>query len=866
MSFKKPATRTGSVPNNLRLVERFGLVASSNPHLTESLAWQKGQIIKLWPFVAAVGTILALVGFLTSSQSTNSVVSAFGLLIAVCLPLLASHSRLSQRINVQTFMIFLSCATFATALCGTFVASDGAQASSSLMFLPLAFAVLIVAPRIPVALIAFGFGHIIALLITSQTLPIYICASIEAVLFGSLAVVTARQELEQASAQQNIAFSADRSNRLIKEFEENGPGWFWETDADGNFVYVSPKLCRGLRLKGSGLLGQPLTSLASATPVEADLLASPQRSLAFYLTSRTTFSDLAISAQINGEARWWSVSGRPQINAYGQFRGFVGSGSDLTEQRRTEAERTRLARFDSLTGLSNRSETSALLADAMTDAYGRSRPCGLMMIDLDRFKSVNDTMGHPAGDELLKQVAHRLTKAVGTLGHVGRLGGDEFKVVFPNVDQENVLSEIAGDIISSISAPYFINESLVSIGASIGIAVSPHQGRTPDEIVRNADLALYAAKEAGRGRFFHYQSGMHSAAEERREIEEEMRQAVGRGEFHLVYQPIVSISTETVIGFESLVRWNHPTRGNIPPSVFIPIAEEARLIEPLGEWILRAACAEAATWPVKARVAVNVSPIQFSNPNFPALVSQALSQSGLSANRLELEITESVFLAGDETTDRQFAALKSLGIRLALDDFGTGYSSLAYLQRAPFDKIKIDQSFVRGAALGENRNAAIIKAIVTLAETVNMETTVEGVETHDEVDLVRNLGCSHIQGYVYGRPMPAADVLEKMVSSGATPDRSSHKKSRKPRFTVLRLAELTLYGRRSLVRIRNISTHGASFECSYSIAEGANIRLSITDGPNLSGVVKWSGLGRVGVEFDQAFDLQLLNQPMSAAS
>ncbi len=866
MRFKKPSQFSDSVSGDQRFAERLGLSESANPFLTQSLAWQLNLVLRLWPLPAVAGAILSFLGFIWGTPSVASNISAASLLLISASPYLARKYVADSGSKLKNAIIGLSLIVFVMTGLATYVAANAWPEAPNVLSLPLLIALLIVGSRLHASLIAFAFGHAFGILAHTQALPFLLSVSIEIPLICGLAYLLTRHELELVSQHQKTAFSADQSNRLLREFEENGPGWFWETDALGNFTYVSPKLSKSLGLGDAGLIGQPISSLATATSLDEESVASNQRSLPFYLTSRTSFNDLAISAQIGDDVRWWAVSGRPLLSEFGQFRGFVGSGSDLTEQRRTEAEKTRLARFDSLTGLANRSETALVLTDAMFDAYGRTKPCGLMMIDLDRFKSVNDTMGHPAGDELLKQVAQRLTKAVGTLGHVGRLGGDEFKVVFPNVDQENVLSEIATDIITSLSAPYFINETLVSIGASIGIAIAPHQGQTPDEIVRNADLALYAAKEAGRGRFFQYQSGMHSAAEERREIEEEMRLAVGRGEFHLAYQPIVSISNETVIGFESLVRWTHPVRGNIPPSVFIPIAEEARLIEPLGEWILRTACAQAATWPVKARVAVNVSPIQFCNPNFPTLVSQALSQSGLAANRLELEITESVFLAGDETTDRQFAALKAIGVRLALDDFGTGYSSLAYLQRAPFDKIKIDQSFVRGAALGENRNAAIIKAIVTLAETVNMETTVEGVETHDEVDLVRNLGCSHIQGYVYGRPMPAADVMAKMVSSGATPDRNTHKKSRKPRYTVLRLAELTLYGRKSLVRIRNISTHGASFECSYSIAEGANIRLSITDGPNLSGIVKWSHSGRVGVAFDQAFDLQLLNQPISAAS
>src|SRR6185503_9179082 len=306
------------------------------------------------------------------------------------------------------------------------------------------------------------------------------------------------------------------------------------------------------------------------------------------------------------------------------------------------------------------------------------------------------------------------------------------------------------------SRPYSIEGHKVTIGASLGVAIGDPGRTSADALVRNADLALYAAKGAGRGKHCFYQASMHSEAAERQVLENDLRQAIERGELAVHYQPVVRTAGEEISGFEALVRWQHPTRGAISPSKFVPLAEEAGLIGKIGEWVLRTALEEAANWPDHVRVAVNLSPLQFNDPNVADMVGKHLRETGVRAERLELEITEGVFLVEGDTTDDTFAKLKGLGVRLALDDFGTGYSSLGYLKKAPFDKIKIDQSFVRGAASATNRNAAIIRAIVTLAETLGMDTCAEGVETHDDLHLIRELGVSMVQGYIFGRPVSAA--------------------------------------------------------------------------------------------------------------
>ena len=453
----------------------------------------------------------------------------------------------------------------------------------------------------------------------------------------------------------------------------------------------------------------------------------------------------------------WSLSGNPIFDDRGRFLGFRGIGTDLTEQRRSEREITRLARFDSLTGLPNRAMMRQTLEEALRNAAHRQKGCALFMIDLDRFKNVNDTLGHPIGDALLRQVADRLKSVMGNHGQVGRLGGDEFQAVLPGIVDIGLLESLARTLIEQVSRPYVIEGHKVTIGASVGIAIGDPGRASADAMVRNADLALYAAKAAGRGKHCFYQPSMHSEAAERQLLENDLRQAIERGELSVAYQPIVHAAGEDISGFEALVRWQHPTRGPISPDLFVPLAEEAgpdrqdRRVGPSH------GARGSGQWPDHVRISVNLSPLQFNDPGVVGVVAEHLKETGVRAERLELEITEGVFLAEGETTDDTFAKLKALGVRLALDDFGTGYSSLGYLKKAPFDKIKIDQSFVRGAAStsATNRNAAIIRAIVTLAETLGMDTCAEGVETHDDLQLIRELGVSMVQGYIFGRPSPS---------------------------------------------------------------------------------------------------------------
>ncbi|WP_420145808.1 EAL domain-containing protein [Sphingobium sp.] len=674
-------------------------------------------------------------------------------------------------------------------------------------------------------------------------------------------VATLRQataDRDQAIERHRQDLRAQRSDRLLQEHERTGRGWFWETDRQGCLTYISDTLARSLGVADDTLIGRQITDIVKPGDKKQ---GDGERTLGFHLSARTGFADIAVCAALAKEERWWSISGQPVFNEYGQFHGFRGSGTDLTEMRRSQAEVTRLAQFDSLTGLANRIQMLSSLEQAVADRHGKPGECTLMMLDLDRFKIVNDTLGHPAGDALLRQVSQRLQRVVGEKGLVGRQGGDEFKILLPGRQDQTVLAHLSQAIISAISQPYSIEGTAVVIGVSIGISCCPHDGVTADAMIRNADLALYAAKGDGRGVHRFYSSEMHADAEDRRQLEEDLRRALVADGLHLVYQPVVSSKTEQVTGYEALLRWNHPIRGPISPALFIPIAEDSGLIAQIGEWVMRTACRDAAQWQDGIRVAVNVSPTQFANPGFPSTVMSALAAAQLAPERLELEITESVFLNDDDGTDAMFSRLKAIGVRLALDDFGTGYSSLGYLKKAPFDKIKIDQSFVRGAAIRGNRNSAIIKAIVSLAEALGMDTTAEGAETQDELALIRQLGCSHIQGYIYGRPMPAADVLAKQRSVGTAASAHGFQSSRPERKTMLRTIAVHHDGHIYTGRVRNISATGALIEGLWNVPVGTLFAIELSENQFVNATSRWAKDDRMGVEFAGSIDIATLRNP-----
>jgi diguanylate cyclase (GGDEF)-like protein/PAS domain S-box-containing protein len=646
-----------------------------------------------------------------------------------------------------------------------------------------------------------------------------------------------------------------RAERLIAQFESTGKGWFWETDASGKLAYVSPTVSRTLGCEPTDIIGRNLTNIVS-TDAEATEAGS-QRTLGFYLSSRVPFNEVVVKANTKTDEVWWSITGQPIHDSVGRFLGFSGTASDLTEKRRSDVELNRLARFDSLTGLANRAMMQQTLEECLWSAVRRKHRCALFLLDLDRFKAVNDTLGHPAGDTLLRLVALRLKDVIGEHGQVGRLGGDEFKIVFPDFSSRDQLAELAGNVIESLSRPYYIEGHTVTIGASVGIVISDYDDRTATDLVRDGDLALYAAKGAGRGTFRFYSPEMHTFAQERQSLEADLRQALELGQLSMAYQPSINLATEKVSGFEALIRWHHPVRGSVSPAEFIPLAEEAGLINAIGEWVLRVACAEAAKWPSSTKVAVNLSPLQFANANLPSLIVNVLASSSLPASRLELEITEGVLLNDDSKVHEMIGSLKALGVKLALDDFGTGYSSLGYLRNVPFDKIKIDQSFVKGASISGNNNAPIIRAIVGLASDLNMETTAEGVETHDELELVRSLGCTQVQGYIFGKPMSPEEAFE-FACHGLVAAPEGFVRARPERRRLIRKGSMMHGGKAVPVRLRNISSGGALLECSVQLEPGAQVELDVAVGQPRIADVRWVNDLKVGIQFREEFDMKSL--------
>jgi diguanylate cyclase (GGDEF)-like protein len=666
-------------------------------------------------------------------------------------------------------------------------------------------------------------------------------------------IAAARTNIAAGRRRLSLDAEARKALTFVDEFENSGRGWFWETNPEGTLSYVSQQLADDFKCEPAELLGRQFTDLLSVeTDGDGDASFEERKTLGFHLSARFPFSDVIVRAGSDQDVHW-TLSGNPVFDERGRFLGFRGIGTDLTEQRRNEQEISRLARFDSLTGLPNRAMMRQTLEEALRNAAHRQKGCSLFLIDLDRFKNVNDTLGHPVGDALLRQVADRLKSVMGEHGKVGRLGGDEFKAVLPGNVDIGLLESLARTLIEQVSRPYSIEGHRVLIGASVGIAIGDPGRACADSMIRNADLALYAAKAAGRGKHCFYEPSMHSEAADRQLLENDLRQAIERGELEVMYQPIVRAASEEVSGFESLVRWTHPVRGAISPDKFIPIAEECGLICKIGQWVLETALKEAANWPEHVRIAINLSPIQFNDPAIVDVIAQAMNESGIKPAQVELEITEGVFLAEGDTTDDTFARLKKLGVRLALDDFGTGYSSLGYLKKAPFDKIKIDQSFVRGAASPTSRNSAIIRAIVSLAESLEMETCAEGVETHDDLALIRELGCSHVQGYIFGRP--AATEEARRLANRATVEALGFQCLREPRHRLMRRAITMIDGVEEELRLRNISVTGGLVECRRPVAPGTQLKIDIVGVGPVSGTVKWAGNGKFGIHFDDGFEL-----------
>jgi len=453
------------------------------------------------------------------------------------------------------------------------------------------------------------------------------------------------------------------------------------------------------------------------------------------------------------DGRAFSVVSKPIAGG-----GWLATHEDITERQRSEGRIAHMARHDALTDLPNRVMLRERLEHELKRVT-RGECLAVLCLDLDHFKGVNDALGHLIGDELLKLVADRLRGCTREPDTVARLGGDEFAIIMTQMQEPTDAAALSKRIRESIIKPYQIEGHQIVTDISIGISVSPFDAQEADPLLRNADMALYGAKADGRGTFRFFEPEMNTRMKTRRELEMDLRKALVSKEFELHYQPLVNLKTNDVNAFEALLRWNHPKRGLISPADFIPVAEETGLIVPLGEWVLKAACYEAVDWPDHIKVAVNLSPAQLNNRNLLNVVTAALAETGMPARRLQLEITETVLLQNTFATLATLHELRKLGVQIALDDFGTGYSSLSYLRSFPFDKIKIDQSFIQDLASG-SEPVAIVQAVANLAKCLNMTSTAEGVETQQQMDILQSMGCTEMQGYLFSRARPAKEIRQ----------------------------------------------------------------------------------------------------------
>ena len=562
----------------------------------------------------------------------------------------------------------------------------------------------------------------------------------------------------------SAAETIEASEVRFRDVADASSDWIWETDAELRLSYLSERFATATGISANLVLGKPLGDLLhSAESVER--WERHQDDLA----RRHTFRNLlCLCEDDGGRTRTLRVAGKPVSDDRGGHRGYRGTATDITAEIEAERRAQYLALHDPLTELPNRELFGERLEQAAATVSRRGEMAAVICVDLDRFKDVNDLLGHAAGDLLIKGCAERLQACVRETDTVARIGGDEFAIVQVGLEQPDGAQMLCRRVLETLAAPFDLDGNEVLVTASVGIALIPLDGSIPGRLLQCADIALYRAKEEGRNTFRFFEAGMDARLQARKALERDLRLALARNELELYYQPKVELGRDGLSGVEALVRWHHPERGLVPPGEFIEVAEETGLILALGEWVLRGACVQATAWPT-LQMSVNISPVQFKQRDLVDVVRRALADSGLQPERLELEITEGVLLQNTDTAMTTLRQFKELGVLIAMDDFGTGYSSLGYLQKFPFDKIKIDRSFV--SALETRTDAdAIVRAVVGLGHSLGMRTCAEGVETVAQLAFLRREGCDEVQGYYFGKPMPAPE-FEHLYSSWSTAGR-----------------------------------------------------------------------------------------------
>lgn len=586
-------------------------------------------------------------------------------------------------------------------------------------------------------------GGVVALTLTdlpqawvAEVLFLAFAAAISFLVLEMSKVFDARVRAEEDLDRQKTLVS-----HLLADFEESASEGLWESDARGHLTSISPRLSQLFGVPAADLTGKPLAPWTDLEPT---------------MGRGAAFRNLILPFEVAGQRRWWALSGKPLKDGQGAVIGWRGAGSDITGERMKELELLRLSRHDNLTGLYNRLWFRRQL-DELTAPGGSTERRALVLIDLVGFRDVNESRGHAFGDALLQAVAGRLRQALPETVLIARLDGDEFALLAPVDLSPDEIVAILHRILQKLATPYELLGGRLEPGFRMGLAFAPRDAVSADQWLRCADLALRAAKTGGRNQIVPFTPDLLERFRERHGLQEDMRAARDNGELSLVYQPLVDLITNQTTGFEALLRWTHPVRGPVPPETFIPLAEEDETILSLGLWVLEEACREAQAWPDEISVSVNVSGVQLRSGSLDADVGRILDRLGFDPTRLTLEITESALIQDDKTVGPTLAALKRRGLQLALDDFGTGYSALSYLQQFPFDKLKIDQSFVRSLS-APGRSRALLGSIVSLARTLGLGTTAEGVEDAEQRDVLKALGCDLGQGYLFSRPVPGSRV------------------------------------------------------------------------------------------------------------
>jgi diguanylate cyclase (GGDEF)-like protein/PAS domain S-box-containing protein len=561
---------------------------------------------------------------------------------------------------------------------------------------------------------------------------------------------------EDVAARQRTERALQQSEQRFRQLVAMSSDWYWEQDAELRFVNITG----GIGEKG-GIPPERLIGRTRWETVEGMQESAWGQAHIAKLAAREAFADLEYATRDEyGEMRWYCVNGEPVFDEHGQFQGYRGTGTDITSRKMTEKRIQHVAQHDVLTGLPNRSLLQDRLSQAVAYSARTGRAVWVMLIDLDRFKFVNDSMGHRAGDVLLMTIAARLRSALRDIDTVARLSGDEFVVILSEHDAERLTPDIVQRLMDAIAQPVILGSKEFFVTCSIGVAVYPTDASGTDSLVEQADIAMYRAKKLGRNNFQFYTPAMNEEAMERVRIESALRNALERDQFVLHYQPQVDLASGQIVGMEALIRWQHPELGVVAPSRFISVAEETGLIVPIGAWVMRTACHQNKLWQDaglgRLRVAVNLSARQFGAPDLLADITAVLAQTGLDADCLEIELTESLFMSDVTLAVEVLHGLKSLGVNLSIDDFGTGYSSLSYLSRFPIDVLKIDRSFVSDIARDAS-DAAIVASIIALAHNLKLSVIAEGVETAEQLDYLRRHGCDEMQGYYFSRPLAAHD-------------------------------------------------------------------------------------------------------------